>query len=206
VDGTSGADESLSRTPCTVVAARTQNLEDDARNSAWRLRLSGPQAGEAVVGHGARNAAGIRGRPQESRPTQGCHHLLSPSGSWHGTRLGPVPTSSMWRDVNCFNEMRIPALTYGPGVSSGGGRYAMSIENMILGTKNTRRLCLISATSRESHYLHWTITRNGRFTRLCWRLLPCRSDRWQPPERAAESASPRRAIVSKGGGDPCLRS
>jgi acetylornithine deacetylase/succinyl-diaminopimelate desuccinylase-like protein len=47
----------------------------------------------------------------------------------------PIPTSSMWRDVNCFNEMRIPALTYGPGVSSGGGRYAMKIENMILGAK-----------------------------------------------------------------------
>jgi acetylornithine deacetylase/succinyl-diaminopimelate desuccinylase-like protein len=54
-----------------------------------------------------------------------------------GTSPGsaPIPTSSMWRDVNCFNEMRIPALTYGPGVSSGGGRYAMKIDNMILGTK-----------------------------------------------------------------------
>jgi len=47
----------------------------------------------------------------------------------------PVPASSMWRDINCFNEMRIPSLTYGPGVSSGGGKYAMKIENMILGTK-----------------------------------------------------------------------
>jgi acetylornithine deacetylase/succinyl-diaminopimelate desuccinylase-like protein len=47
----------------------------------------------------------------------------------------PVPASSMWRDINVFNEMRIPSLTYGPGVSSGGGRYAMKIENMILGTK-----------------------------------------------------------------------
>ncbi len=48
---------------------------------------------------------------------------------------GPVPASSMWRDINVFNEMRIPSLTYGPGVSSGGGKYAMKIENMILGTK-----------------------------------------------------------------------
>lgn len=47
----------------------------------------------------------------------------------------PIPASSMWRDINCFNEMRIPSLTYGPGVSSGGGKYAMKIENMILGTK-----------------------------------------------------------------------
>ncbi|HEY0567203.1 MAG TPA: M20/M25/M40 family metallo-hydrolase [Xanthobacteraceae bacterium] len=47
----------------------------------------------------------------------------------------PIPASSMWRDINCFNEMRIPSLTYGPGVSSGGGKYAMKIENMILGAK-----------------------------------------------------------------------
>jgi acetylornithine deacetylase/succinyl-diaminopimelate desuccinylase-like protein len=47
----------------------------------------------------------------------------------------PVPASSMWRDINCFNEMRIPSLTYGPGVSSGGGKYAMKIDNMLLGAK-----------------------------------------------------------------------
>ena len=47
----------------------------------------------------------------------------------------PIPASSMWRDINVFNEMRIPSLTYGPGVSSGGGKYAMKIENMIIGTK-----------------------------------------------------------------------
>jgi acetylornithine deacetylase/succinyl-diaminopimelate desuccinylase-like protein len=54
-----------------------------------------------------------------------------------GTDPGPapIPASSMWRDINVFNEMRIPSLTYGPGVSSGGGKYAMKIENMILGTK-----------------------------------------------------------------------
>jgi len=54
-----------------------------------------------------------------------------------GTDPGPapIPASSMWRDINCFNEMRIPSLTYGPGVSSGGGKYAMKIENMIVGRK-----------------------------------------------------------------------
>jgi hypothetical protein len=41
----------------------------------------------------------------------------------------------MWRDINCFKEMRIPSLTYGPGVSSGGGKYAMKIENMIVGSR-----------------------------------------------------------------------
>jgi acetylornithine deacetylase/succinyl-diaminopimelate desuccinylase-like protein len=53
-----------------------------------------------------------------------------------------TPTSSMWRDINCFNEMRIPSLTYGPGVSSGGGRYAIKIENMVLGTKIYARVAL----------------------------------------------------------------
>lgn len=47
----------------------------------------------------------------------------------------PIPASSMWRDINVFNEMRIPSVTYGPGVSSGGGKYAMKIENMVIGTK-----------------------------------------------------------------------
>jgi acetylornithine deacetylase/succinyl-diaminopimelate desuccinylase-like protein len=47
----------------------------------------------------------------------------------------PVPTSSMWRDINCFNEMRIPAITYGPGVSAGGGTYGIKIADMIVATK-----------------------------------------------------------------------
>jgi len=47
----------------------------------------------------------------------------------------PVGTSSMWRDLNCFNEMRIPSLTYGPGVSVGGGVFRMPIENLITGAK-----------------------------------------------------------------------
>ena len=41
----------------------------------------------------------------------------------------PVSTSSMWRDLNCFNEMRIPSYTYGPGVSVGGGIFRMPIKN-----------------------------------------------------------------------------
>jgi hypothetical protein len=47
----------------------------------------------------------------------------------------PVGTSSMWRDLNCFNEMRIPSLTYGPGVSVGGGVFRMPIETLITGSK-----------------------------------------------------------------------
>jgi hypothetical protein len=41
----------------------------------------------------------------------------------------------MWRDLNCFNEMRIPSFTYGPGVSVGGGVFRMPIQNLVLGTQ-----------------------------------------------------------------------
>jgi acetylornithine deacetylase/succinyl-diaminopimelate desuccinylase-like protein len=47
----------------------------------------------------------------------------------------PVATSSMWRDLNCFNEMRIPSFTYGPGISVGGGIFRMPIQNLITGTQ-----------------------------------------------------------------------
>jgi acetylornithine deacetylase/succinyl-diaminopimelate desuccinylase-like protein len=47
----------------------------------------------------------------------------------------PVATSSMWRDLNCFNEMRIPSYTYGPGLIVGGGIFRIPIKNMILGTQ-----------------------------------------------------------------------
>ena len=45
------------------------------------------------------------------------------------------PFSSMWRDINCFNEMRIPSVTYGPGVSVGGGNYGMRIADLVTGAK-----------------------------------------------------------------------
>lgn len=45
------------------------------------------------------------------------------------------PFSSMWRDINCFNEMRIPAITYGPGVSVGGGNFGMKIADLVTGTR-----------------------------------------------------------------------
>ncbi len=50
-------------------------------------------------------------------------------------QLGPVSTSSMWRDLNCFNEMRIPSYTYGPGGSVGGGIFRMPIKNLISGAQ-----------------------------------------------------------------------
>jgi len=45
------------------------------------------------------------------------------------------PFSSMWRDINCFNEMRIPAITYGPGVSVGGGNFGMPISTLVTGAQ-----------------------------------------------------------------------
>jgi len=45
------------------------------------------------------------------------------------------PFSSMWRDINCFNEMRIPAITYGPGISVGGGNFGMKISDLAIGTR-----------------------------------------------------------------------
>jgi acetylornithine deacetylase/succinyl-diaminopimelate desuccinylase-like protein len=45
------------------------------------------------------------------------------------------PFSSMWRDINCFNEMRIPAITYGPGISVGGGNFGMKISTLLTGAQ-----------------------------------------------------------------------
>jgi len=45
------------------------------------------------------------------------------------------PFSSMWRDINCFNEMRIPAITYGPGISVGGGNFGMKIGDLVTGAQ-----------------------------------------------------------------------
>jgi len=53
-----------------------------------------------------------------------------------GTPPPPAPPfSSMWRDINCFNEMRIPALTYGPGISVGGGNFGMKISDLVTGAR-----------------------------------------------------------------------
>jgi acetylornithine deacetylase/succinyl-diaminopimelate desuccinylase-like protein len=50
-------------------------------------------------------------------------------------RAAAPPFSSMWRDINCFNEMRIPAITYGPGVSVGAGTFGMKISDLVMGSR-----------------------------------------------------------------------
>ena len=42
----------------------------------------------------------------------------------------PVETSSMWRDVNAFNEVGIPALTYGPRSTTHSFKRALSIDSL----------------------------------------------------------------------------
>jgi acetylornithine deacetylase/succinyl-diaminopimelate desuccinylase-like protein len=50
-----------------------------------------------------------------------------------GTRceLADPAVCSMWRDHNVFNEMGIPALTYGPAGIVGGGKFAMAVADLV---------------------------------------------------------------------------
>jgi acetylornithine deacetylase/succinyl-diaminopimelate desuccinylase-like protein len=45
--------------------------------------------------------------------------------------VGAPHFSSMWRDINVFNEVGIPSITYGPGASVGGGNFAMRITDLV---------------------------------------------------------------------------
>jgi acetylornithine deacetylase/succinyl-diaminopimelate desuccinylase-like protein len=63
-------------------------------------------------------------------------------------RPAAPPFSSMWRDINCFNEMRIPAITYGPGISVGGGNFGMKISDLVTGSK-LYALTALDLCSRE---------------------------------------------------------
>jgi len=45
--------------------------------------------------------------------------------------IAASPETSMWRDHNVYNEMGIPALTYGPPGSAGTGAYAVRREDLV---------------------------------------------------------------------------
>jgi acetylornithine deacetylase/succinyl-diaminopimelate desuccinylase-like protein len=45
-------------------------------------------------------------------------------------KAAQVETSSMWRDINAFNEVGIPALTYGPRSTSHSFKRALTIESL----------------------------------------------------------------------------
>ena len=47
------------------------------------------------------------------------------------SELADPAVCSMWRDHNVFNEMGIPALTYGPAGIVGGGQFAMGIPDLV---------------------------------------------------------------------------
>jgi acetylornithine deacetylase/succinyl-diaminopimelate desuccinylase-like protein len=42
----------------------------------------------------------------------------------------PAPTCSMWRDVNSFNELGIPAITYGPRSERHAFRKSLTIDSL----------------------------------------------------------------------------
>jgi len=43
----------------------------------------------------------------------------------------PVPSfSSMWRDISCYNEVGIPAVTYGPALGAGGGNATLGVDDL----------------------------------------------------------------------------
>ena len=105
------------------------DIREELRRPHQRCRARPAKSSSMPIGPASRPT-----RKKPSRSGARSHGPTARSWARSRTRLR-CPASSMWRDVNCFNEMRIPSLTYGPGVSSGGGKYAMKIENMILGTK-----------------------------------------------------------------------
>lgn len=44
--------------------------------------------------------------------------------------VGDGPTASMWRDINVYNELKIPAITYGPARASIDGMAGVSIQGI----------------------------------------------------------------------------
>src|SRR5207302_972646 len=60
-----------------------------------------------------------------------------------GSEPGPVapPFSSMWRDLNVYNEVGIPSITYGPAAGTGGGNNTMGVEDLL----NASRIYALTA-------------------------------------------------------------
>jgi acetylornithine deacetylase/succinyl-diaminopimelate desuccinylase-like protein len=51
------------------------------------------------------------------------------------TEPAGAPECSMWRDINPYNEVGIPSLTYGCGAGAGGGNTYFTVDDMIKTTK-----------------------------------------------------------------------
>ena len=80
-------------------------------------------------------------RPAFEADTKKVEPLAAAITRAHQAIVGSTPThaappfSSMWRDINPFNEMRIPAITYGPGISVGAGTFGMKISDLVTGAR-----------------------------------------------------------------------
>jgi acetylornithine deacetylase/succinyl-diaminopimelate desuccinylase-like protein len=46
-----------------------------------------------------------------------------------------TPESSMWRDINIFNEVGIPAVQYGPAGGQGGGNFFITLDDAVKATQ-----------------------------------------------------------------------
>jgi acetylornithine deacetylase/succinyl-diaminopimelate desuccinylase-like protein len=68
---------------------------------------------------------------------KGVEPLVAALDEAHGAELGGIPEiastpeTSMWRDHNVYNEVGIPALTYGPPGRAGDGTYAVAKADLL---------------------------------------------------------------------------
>ena len=120
---------------CAIyVDVRTTPVQNplDIREDLRRLMASAGLQGEVEL---------YTYRPSFEADAQKVAPLRAAITRAHRAMLGTDPTpatppfSSMWRDINPFNEMRIPALTYGPGVSVGAGTFGMKISDLVMGSR-----------------------------------------------------------------------
>ena len=104
------------------------DIREDLRRMLASLGLAGEV--ELYTYRPAFEADPVRVEPLAGAITR-AHQAIVGSTPKHAA----APFSSMWRDINPFNEMRIPALTYGPGISVGGGNFGMKIADLVVGAK-----------------------------------------------------------------------
>jgi acetylornithine deacetylase/succinyl-diaminopimelate desuccinylase-like protein len=72
--------------------------------------------------------------------------------------LGALPdppqrpvASSMWRDLNVFNEMGIPAVTFGPGAGTGGGNRGLTVDELVAASRIYARTAMaICGTAQQN--------------------------------------------------------
>ena len=71
-------------------------------------------------------------------------------------QAGVVETSSMWRDINVFNEVGIPAMTYGPRATTHQFKRALTIESLYQAALSTRgsqsRRAIRTSRRRDRNY------------------------------------------------------